>query len=271
MSAAGRTRTERGFALLIVLWTMGLLALLGTHLAATGRGETELASNLRNAASAQAAADGAVFGAVFHLLDAGRGGWAANGDARELRLPGGVAEVRVESEAGKVNPNTASVELMAALLRRLGADANTAADVAAAIADWRFPSADPRPHGAKAPQYRAAGRDYGPPNAPFETLDELGLVLGMTPDLLARLMPHLSLYNPGDPDPSQADPVVAQAIKDATGQAAGPVANERRPGTRVVSITATVLGAGGARFTRRAIVRVGQASDGGLYRILRWG
>ena len=45
----GKTR-ERGFALLIVLWTLGLLALLGTQLLATARQDTQLARNLVDAA-----------------------------------------------------------------------------------------------------------------------------------------------------------------------------------------------------------------------------
>ena len=50
----------------------------------------------------------------------------------------------------------------------------------------------PRPGGAKARQYRAVGRAYGQPSAPFRGIDELGPVLGMTSVLLERLRPHLS-------------------------------------------------------------------------------
>ena len=55
---------QRGFALLIVLWTMGLLALLVAQFTATGRGEVQMATNLRANAVTQAAADGAVYEAM---------------------------------------------------------------------------------------------------------------------------------------------------------------------------------------------------------------
>ena len=42
---------QRGFALLIVLWTLALLALLGTQLLTTGRQDTQLARNLLDAAT----------------------------------------------------------------------------------------------------------------------------------------------------------------------------------------------------------------------------
>ncbi len=183
--AGASRRREQGFALLIVLWSLVLFALMGSQLAATGRAAARLSANLRDAAVVQAAADGAIHEALFHLLDSSSRHWPADGRMHIIRLPGASVELRVQSEAGKVNPNFATPDLLAALLHAVGADERTAAAVAVAISDWRFPDAQDHPLEAKAPQYRAAGRAYGPPNAPFETIDELGLVLGMTPDLLA--------------------------------------------------------------------------------------
>jgi len=51
-------RRQRGFALLIVLLTMGFLALIGTQLVAAARSDTRLANNLKQEAMLQAAADG---------------------------------------------------------------------------------------------------------------------------------------------------------------------------------------------------------------------
>jgi len=173
-------RGDQGFALLIVLWAVVLMTLLITQMTAAGRTEMRLAANLRGAAEAEAAADGAIHEAVFHLLDPANP-WVADGADRALRVPGGRAELRIEDEAGKINPNTASPELLRALLRRLNVDSRTADGVAAAIVDWRFPSSQGQTGGAKAPQYRAAGRNYGPAGAPFGDVAELGAVLGMTP------------------------------------------------------------------------------------------
>lgn len=260
--------SDRGFALLIVLWSLVLLALLGSQLAAAGRGETRLAANLRAGAVAEAAADGAIHEALFHLLDSSNRHWPADGTPRQIRVPGAIVELRVTTEAGKVNPNTAQPELLRALLHAVGADERTAAAVAVAIADWRFPDAQDHPLQAKAPQYRAAGRDYGPPSEPFQTIDELGLVLGMFPALLARLAPHLSIYHDGDPDPAAADPVVRQAIQDATGVA--PQAGGGPRDESVVAITATARGANGTRFVRRAIAGIGGHTQERPYRILSW-
>lgn len=254
-------RNDSGFALLIVLWSLVLLAFLGSQLAVAGRGETQLAANLRSGAIAEAAADGAVHEALFHLLDSSNRHWRADGSLREIRFPGATVQLRILSEAGKINPNTVQPALLQALLHAAGADQRSAAAIAAHVAEWRFPDAE-----SQMAPYHATGLGYGPPGAPFETLGELGLVLGMTPDLLARLAPHLSLYHDGDPDPAAADPVVRQAMRElGYAAAAAEVTDES-----VVAITATAASADGTRFVRRAIARLGATDRARPYRILTW-
>lgn len=263
--AAGRG-ADRGFALLIVLWAVVLLALLATQLMAAGRTELQLAANLRGAAAAEAAADGAVQEAVFHLLDPSDP-WLADGAPRVLRVPGGRAVLRIEDEAGKINPNTASPELLRALLRRAGADGRTADGIAAAIVDWRFPSSQGQSGGAKDPQYRAAGRDYGPAGAPFRSVADLGAVLGMTPDLLTRLEPNVSVLTDTDPDLTVSPPLVRQVIQDLRGSR--PTTSRRRP-LRTVTVSTQVAGDAGGRFGRRAVIRLGIAPKEPLFQVLTW-
>lgn len=254
----GRAPSDRGFALLIVLWWTVLLALLGTQLATSGRLDAQRAGNLRSAAMARAAADGVLEETVFHLVDASPAGWSADGDVRDLPVVGGRAHVKVESEAAKVGLNQASAGLLAALLTRLGTNAPRSAALADAILDWRTATARPRKLGAKAPEYRAAGRDYAPPNSDFETLDELRLVRGMTPDLVARLAPYVSLYQVDDPDLTRADAIVRRASAESGDVTAGVA--ERTESLRTAAPVATILVsvemADGARATRRTIVRL---------------
>ncbi|WP_458094233.1 general secretion pathway protein GspK [Roseomonas sp. WA12] len=263
---------ERGFALLLVLWTLVLLTLIVSSLVAGGRGEVRLSANLRAAATAEAIADAAIHEAIFRLLTPGESGWRGESPVRrferQLALPGGGASVSVEDQAGLVNPNGVSDALMQALLRRAGADQRQAQSITAAIADWRTRSTTPRPLGAKAPEYRQAGLGYGPPEAPFRSVAELGLVLGMTSALLERLAPNLTVLREGDPEGALAPPLVQQAIRDVTGQADFPRASGA--GLRVFAISAAASAREGGRFTRRAVVRLGSALAERPYRILSW-
>ncbi len=268
--ARPESRRQRGFALLIVLWALVLLSLLVTHMTSAGRAETRIAANLAGNAEAEAAAEGAVYETVFRLLDFSPGKhWEIDGKERKLQLDRGTAVIRIESEAGKVNPSTASPELLAALMSSAGVDTTLSAKLGSAIADWREAGDNPRPNGAKLPQYQAAGLDHGPPGEAFESLDELGRVLGMTPEILARLRPHLSLYQLGDPDPKQADPVVRAALQRLPSGIQPAAAGDQSNGQLTVTITVDARMTGGARFTRRAVIRLGPGLDRG-FEVLSW-
>ena len=206
-------RRDRGFALLIVLWTLVLIAFLVLHLTASGRTEIRIADNLVDNAVAAAAADGAISEAIFNLSNPRPDQrWPLDGAAHPLTIGDSRVTVRLADEAARINPNLASPVLIEALLRAVGSDPATAQRLAAAIADWVGSATTAQPQAALFAEYRAAGLDYGPPGSPLEGLDELGQVLGMTPALLAALRPHLTLYGPPEPDPAGADPVVAAAL-----------------------------------------------------------
>src|SRR5271167_4295670 len=76
MTAPHEASRSGGFALLVVLWSLGLLALLGVLLTSTARVEMGVAVAARDHAAAEAAADGAIRQAVFMLLGGGQVGSA---------------------------------------------------------------------------------------------------------------------------------------------------------------------------------------------------
>lgn len=260
---------SRGFALLIVLWAIVLAALLGSQVTAMGRRETRIALNLRAAAIAEAAADGAVQQAIFHLLRAEQG-WAADGTPHELAIGQATIDVTIHDERGKVDLNSASPALLAAFFTVLGVKSGAAEDLAAAIVAWRGGDQNNADIAAWRARYRAAGLDYEPPFKIFETIDELALVLGITPELFTLAEPHITLFGAGGPDARAADPVVRAALQaSATTSAltliAGPATVQV---AGVVTIDARALGPDGSAFTRHALVRLGQGTDG--YAIYSW-
>src|SRR5262249_50005264 len=91
-----------------------------------------------------------------------------------------------------------------------------------------------------------------------ETIDELGLVPGMTHDLLLRLKPHLTLYSNYDPDASTRDPVVARAIGALVRNA--PRQNAELA-AQVMMVHVVVRGQHGTGFSEDVVVRT-NALDG---------
>ncbi len=264
-------RRQRGFALLIVLWTMALIALIGTQVVAAGHGEARLAMNLEASAVAEAAADAAVEVAAMHLLDASSARWIADGPAYVVRTPSATVLVQITGEQRKLPLNTAPTLMLAALMRTLGESPRTAAVLADQIGDWRSPANFPLKLGAKAPQYRAAGRAWGPPNRPFRSVAELRLVLSMTPALYTRLAPHVTVYTQSMPGLTQADPIVAASMQQVAGSGFQPLSFDEAP---VVRVVAQAIGGSGGRFTRRAVIRInlpGQADPGSRpFDVLGW-
>jgi general secretion pathway protein K len=239
---------QRGFALLIVLWTVGFLALLGTQIVAAGRSDTQLAYNLKQEAVLEAAVNGAVANVMFGMLAARDPRFQADGVVREVRVGQTVVLVRVENENDRINLNTATGVLLRALIADVGGAPAQADRIAAAILDWRTSGANPRKDGAKAPEYRSAGLAYGPPGTPFQDVGELEDVLGMTPDLFARMAPHLTVLTEGDPDMSTRDPVVARVLTDAAG-VADDTRDERQTAVQVLRLRATAIGKDAARYS----------------------
>jgi general secretion pathway protein K len=256
---------ELGFALLVVLWTLAVLALVGTQFVRASRTEVLLAHNLVGAASLQAATDGAVQVAIFRLLDRSYGRWAADGVPRTVQVGTTEVTIRIDNEADKISPNIAAESLLTALVLRVGVAPVEARAIAAAILDWRTATSQARPHGAKAPQYAAAGLDYGPPGSEFRSVDELGAVLGMRSALLALLRPHLTVFSDADPDRSTSDPVVLAALVDAEGPAAlaggrATLLSASPADGQVVSIAARAQGRNDASYAERAVVRLSAAA-----------
>ncbi len=259
-----RARRQGGFALIIVLWSLVLLALIVTQLLAAARGEMQVMSNMRSAVLAESAADGAVHQALFHLLSTGPQHWPARG-VHPMRSGEGEVTVTLDDLSGKINPNNARLPLLSAIIELCGRSVSQAAELAQAIMTWRGMSGDE--DDKTVATYREAGLGYIPPGLPIETLEELALVVGMTRPTLTCLLPHLSLYQGSDPNPDTADALVSRAITMASEHGYAPVTAE--DAANVVQITATAR-VPGARFTRQAtaelVAKAGQKS----FHILLW-
>jgi len=258
MSESGRG--QRGFALIIVLWMVGVLALIVSGLLAAAHVDARVTAGLRNDAAGRAAADAALSQAVIEILRTGR---AVSGPRRVGDVP---VQISWTDLSGRLNPNIASVAMLNAFLLQLDVPERNAENLSAAIIDWRSPGEASRLGGTKAARYRDSGLGYRPPGRPFETLDEIGFVMGVTPALLAAMKPHLTLWSENDPEPSNADAVVLAALR-ATGV---PVTGRPSTQARVIAITAAAAPLGGGMIVRRAVIKFGFSPDGRGWRILAW-
>jgi len=188
--------TDRGIILIAVLWIVLLLSVIALGFVRTTRTEVRIAANVVENARAKAMAEAGINAAIIHLLaDSDEEPWIPDG--RRYALPFGRdrVEISLYDETGKIDLNKGSPAHLAALFRVAGVADQESEELVSAILDWRDADSLRRIGGAEAADYRRAGLSYGPKNAEFDDVTELLQVLGMTPELFARVQPGLTVYS----------------------------------------------------------------------------
>ncbi|MFQ5937552.1 MAG: general secretion pathway protein GspK [Acidiferrobacterales bacterium] len=196
MNRWATTMNNRGIALVSVLWVMALLTVVAGGMSAGMKNETQLARNLIDAARARHAAEGGVHTAIAGLSDpSAENRWRADRSLHELTIGEAVVRVVVFNESGKVDLNVAEERLLDGLLRTAGAADWERPGIVDAILDWRDADGVTRLNGTEDGDYRAAGKPYGAKDAPFDSVEELQLIQGMTPPLYRAIKPALTVYS----------------------------------------------------------------------------
>ncbi len=195
MKAVTNKKHQHGIALVLVLWATTLLTVIAASFAFSMRTDTLLAQNLAASARAQALADAGVQRALYEMFKpiADLQRWKGDGVPHQWEFGGGKLSIMVLDVSGKIDLNSASDDLLKGLLKSVGLTVEESIVLLDAIVDWRDGDDLPRPKGAEVAEYKAAGLKYRPSNAPFETVNELQRVLGMTPDLYANLADALTV------------------------------------------------------------------------------
>jgi general secretion pathway protein K len=290
------TRPERGMALVVVLWIVTLLAVMAGGFAYSMRIETRLATSAVERAQARAWIEAGVAYALAWQMDPeAQQRWPPNGDPREWSFGGGRLRIEIADAGGLVNLNTADSGLLVALLAAAGVDPQDRERLADAIQEWRGQYRDHTlPSDTESAEYRAAGRP-GPKNAPFESVEELGQVLGMTQEIYERIagvttaFSHHAGINPelapprllgalGLDEQRVADYLDARATAVAAGEGAPPPPSGPDEGqsfffqsrARIYHIVVTAETPSGAVATAEAVVDGQGAAVGQGIRWLAW-
>lgn len=217
--SATSSSSERGFALLLTIWALALLAILAATVAADSDSEAVVTRNRLDVARAQAEAEAGVSLAVASLLEpdpAAR--WPANGQTQTIQYDDGSIAVTVQDEAGKIDVNAAPLELIGGLLDEFEISAEDRSRVLAAIRERRRtfaqakkPDSPPALDAGSLERRRElaeAGLSVPSPftpqrdpsvtdvNAkPFIDLSELRVIPGVTRSLYDKLAPYLTTYS----------------------------------------------------------------------------
>ena len=187
---------QKGMVLVLVLWMIIILTVLAASFTLSSRTEN-LQSRLEfETTRARYAAEAGLNRAVYELRNPDpQNRWVADGRPYRMDLDGIEVEIRITDESGKININNANVELLKGLFASVGMEEEDAAALVDAMGDWIDGDDATRPLGAEDDDYEAAGYPYGAKDAPFDTVQELQQVMGMTYDIYRQIEPAITVYS----------------------------------------------------------------------------
>ena len=248
--------SPRGIALLVVLWVLSLLTVLAFSFSLLTRagnyGTLAFKEGLEKKYLAEAGVERGIMEIIYQSVNRnqaltleGREAWRVDGTAYTSETGSGGYAVRIFDESGKISL-TGLTDSSGIVLKNLligqGTSPEDAAAIVDAILDWKDADDLHRLNGAEDDYYQSLPRPYKARNADFETLEELILVKGMTPDILygtgkaKGIFPFLTVHRktgqinlnvapreilaalPGM-DTAMVDRIVAVRASSATGEA----------------------------------------------------
>jgi general secretion pathway protein K len=263
-----RSPNNRGIALVIVLWTLTVIAVISANFTTSNRDGLFLARNTVERAKAEALADAGFYRAVLAVVNqeaeplAGDDGevqpgnlanslqsvragfgdsqglgipeeqfgefgppkWRTNGTIYQWPLSNGTVLISIQDEAGKIDLNAATEDLLLQLFRAVEPSEQEPEALVDRLIDYRDTDKDRRPLGAEDNDYQSADRGYGAKDQPFERTDELRRVLGVTPELFRRVAPLITVHSRQrgvDPDVAPSDVLAVLSVVDDPATASG--------------------------------------------------
>jgi general secretion pathway protein K len=262
-SRPARRSGRAGFALIAVIWSLGLITLLGTAVIVGARYRTKLMSSANSVTAAAIAAESTINLAILVTLATGPG------DELKLpfrcRMPGGErVTVTLEQESGKIDLNTGSPAVLTRLFTALTFDQSMGAQIAGRITEFRGQG------GGQAKDKSLTGKKSDDAEKTgFTTIMQLDQIEGISPRLFRTALRFVTVRS-GRPEPlaEAASPALRAVLnlnqKPATPARAAPVSGS-------VTLRADVLTLDGTRFIREALVSFGEGGRPFLIREWRHG
>jgi general secretion pathway protein K len=283
--------SERGFIIVAVLWILVALSALATifsvYLANSARvlGATDIG------VEGEALASASLELAAYRLLSADQKERPAQGSFR-FRMDNADVSVTYTSEAARVDLNAASKETLASLFEVLGAEQKAASEIADRVVGWHT-QAKPNTANDEEALYLAAGLGYSPRQAPFAHVNELSLVLGVSPAMVERALPYVTVFSKSaEIDVLLAAPEVIAALPGMTPEvlndflkqrsslprdpkavaaALGPAkAAATLPEAKAYRVLTTMRFDNGRRSSTEAVISLGREKDKDPYKVLAW-
>jgi type II secretory pathway component PulK len=208
---------ERGIALLMVLWVFMVLTVLVAEFSRSMRDDAVAAQNVAEEVQARGVAIAGMNTAIYRTLkmreqhgdddataideEDEEERWLPDGTWHNGQYGAGTYAVRMIDEGGKISLDKPDEALLRRIFQNLGLDQDSQEALTDAILDWRDKDSLRRLHGAEDEYYLKKPVPYRAKNGPFDSVDELLLVRGVTRELFFGTPPVGGLGRDEGPPP----------------------------------------------------------------------
>jgi len=188
-------KSRKGIALLLVLWVLTILMVIVLSFSFMARTETQATLSFKDGIEKKFIAEAGIERGIMELFYRnvfkdqsiefeGREVWKTDGRLYSSNIGDGYYTVSITDESGKVDINTVSDVVLKNLLINIGVQEEEVDTIVDSIMDWKDPDDFHRLHGVESDYYMSLPNPYKAKNANFNTVEELLLVKGMTPEIL---------------------------------------------------------------------------------------
>ncbi len=113
----------------------------------------------------------------------------------DIQVEKKVFRINITDESGKINLNKADEKTLLDLMQALNIESPEKDIIVDSIMDWRDPDEFHRLNGAESDYYERLNPPYKSKNGPFDSIEELLLIRGITPEIFNKLKNYFTVYD----------------------------------------------------------------------------
>lgn len=202
LNLSSEMNRSKGIIMIMVLWVIAILSIIVLEFSYSMRTEINISKNYKDELQYYTMAQGGIERAILELIykhdpniqnfrrtltkeevSEDQKEWITDGRPYFIEYKNGSCEIRVTSEAGKLNINRISENSLRKVIGNLGLEGEIRDIIVDSILDWRDSDDFYRLNGAENDYYQSLKEPYRCKNGNLDSIEELLLIRGVTPEI----------------------------------------------------------------------------------------
>ena len=191
-----KSHRHSGIALVAVLWVILLLSVIAASFSLSTRTSIQLSNHVLHQARAAGLIEAAISRCIIELNKPAQSQrWTHDGTPQAWAFGGAAFLIAIQNAQGLIDLNQGDKATLKKLLEGLDIPDDDAAKISDAVVDWKDSNKFAQLNGAEDSDYERAGLPYRSKDEPFDTVEELRLVLGVTHEYYQKIAPFVTVHS----------------------------------------------------------------------------